>query len=185
MPGLGQQSAVVTRGLTNPDRLEAKGVSLSTYNQDRGAGSDPPLITSGPCWSNNPLLYSPNRHVMNNRFRRERVNWRQSGKAPDYRFSLANERTYLAWTRTALALLVGAIGIDQLTPDLASPAIQVMLTSGLCVCAGLLSVFAYRRWAANEESMRKNEDLKYTSFIKIVSFLVFCFSLLVTLVVLL
>lgn len=122
---------------------------------------------------------------MDNRFRRTKVNWRQAGKAPDYRFSLANERTYLAWTRTALALLVGAIGIDQLTPDLARPAVQGMLTSGLCICAGLLSVFAYRRWAANEASMRKNEELKYTSFIKIISCVVFGFSILVTLVIVL
>ena len=31
--------------------------------------------------------------------------WRQEGEEPDYRFSLANERTFLAWIRTALALL--------------------------------------------------------------------------------
>ncbi|MGB5444474.1 MAG: DUF202 domain-containing protein, partial [Psychromonas sp.] len=43
-------------------------------------------------------------------------NWRSLGEAPDYRFSLANERTYLAWIRTAIALLAGAIAIDQLTP---------------------------------------------------------------------
>ncbi len=34
--------------------------------------------------------------------------WRQEGEEPDYRFSLANERTFLAWISTALALLVGA-----------------------------------------------------------------------------
>ncbi|WP_315971923.1 YidH family protein [Marinobacter sp. F3R11] len=122
---------------------------------------------------------------MNNRIGKRRVDWRQSGKAPDYRFSLANERTYLAWTRTALALLVGAIGIDQLTPDLANPAIRGVLSAFLCACAGLLAIFAYRRWAANEASMRKNEELKYTSFLKIISFIVFCFSLLVILVIVL
>lgn len=31
--------------------------------------------------------------------------WRREGRDPDYRFSLANERTFLAWIRTALALL--------------------------------------------------------------------------------
>ena len=30
------------------------------------------------------------------------------GEAPDPRFTLANERTFLAWIRTALALLGGA-----------------------------------------------------------------------------
>ncbi|MGL5738334.1 MAG: YidH family protein, partial [Plesiomonas shigelloides] len=36
------------------------------------------------------------------------------GKDPDYRFSLANERTFLAWIRTALAFLATAVGIDLL-----------------------------------------------------------------------
>ncbi|MGL9725147.1 YidH family protein [Sodalis sp. (in: enterobacteria)] len=39
----------------------------------------------------------------------------QQGKRPDYRFSLANERTFLAWIRTALALLAGAVGLEQFT----------------------------------------------------------------------
>lgn len=31
------------------------------------------------------------------------------GEEPDPRFTLANERTFLAWTRTALALLASAV----------------------------------------------------------------------------
>lgn len=57
---------------------------------------------------------------MHEKLRRKKIKWRQTGEAPDYRFSLANERTYLAWIRTALALLAGAIAVDQLTPDLAN-----------------------------------------------------------------
>ncbi|WP_163540613.1 YidH family protein, partial [Klebsiella pneumoniae] len=44
----------------------------------------------------------------------KRNKWKNIGKTPDYRFSLANERTFLAWIRTALALLAGAIAIEQL-----------------------------------------------------------------------
>jgi putative membrane protein len=40
------------------------------------------------------------------------------GEAPDYRFSLANERTFLAWIRTSLGFLAGGVGLDQLAPDL-------------------------------------------------------------------
>ncbi|KAF1052890.1 MAG: Inner membrane protein YidH [Stenotrophomonas maltophilia] len=36
------------------------------------------------------------------------------GQEPDPRFSLANERTFLAWIRTAMALLAGAMAIDAL-----------------------------------------------------------------------
>ena len=38
------------------------------------------------------------------------------GEAPDYRFSLANERTFLAWIRTALGFLAAGVGLDQLAP---------------------------------------------------------------------
>lgn len=40
--------------------------------------------------------------------------WQDSGKDPDYRFSLANERTFPAWIRTALAILAGALLLHQL-----------------------------------------------------------------------
>lgn len=99
----------------------------------------------------------------------KKQSWRLDGEAPDYRFSLANERTYLAWVRTALALLAGAIGIDQLTPDLANPSIRAMLASFLCLCSGAIAVFAYVRWANNEKAMRHNQSLPYTRFLKVIS----------------
>src|SRR6185312_1745313 len=37
--------------------------------------------------------------------------WHELGEEPDYRFSLANERTFLAWIRTALALMAAAVGV--------------------------------------------------------------------------
>lgn len=38
--------------------------------------------------------------------------WFAEGSDPDPRFTLANERTFLAWVRTSLALLAGGIGLD-------------------------------------------------------------------------
>ncbi len=35
---------------------------------------------------------------------------------PDYRFTLANERTFLAWQRTALGLLAAAVAVVQFVP---------------------------------------------------------------------
>ena len=32
---------------------------------------------------------------------------------PDYRYSLANERTFLSWTRTGLALIAGGVAVEQ------------------------------------------------------------------------
>ena len=47
--------------------------------------------------------------------------WRRDGQEPDYRFSLANERTFLAWIRTALALLAGGVLLDQAHAAALSP----------------------------------------------------------------
>jgi putative membrane protein len=56
------------------------------------------------------------------------------GEAPDYRFSLANERTFLAWIRTALGFLAAGVGLDQLAPDFATPLIREVLALLLSVC---------------------------------------------------
>ena len=42
----------------------------------------------------------------------------EEGVTPDYRFSLANERTFLAWLRTGLALVGGGFAVDQFLPRL-------------------------------------------------------------------
>jgi len=114
-----------------------------------------------------------------------KLNWRKLGKAPDYRFSLANERTYLAWIRTAMALLAGAIAIDQLAPELADTSIRVFLSTLLCLCSGLLALVAYKRWAANEHAMRNNHNLPESSFLKIISIVVIILTLSITVAILL
>jgi putative membrane protein len=43
-------------------------------------------------------------------------------KEPDVRFSFANERTFLAWNRTALALIATGIAATQLLPTSTSSA---------------------------------------------------------------
>ncbi|GAB4065279.1 YidH family protein [Ancylobacter sonchi] len=85
--------------------------------------------------------------------------WWHAGTRPDYRFSLANERTFLAWIRTALALIAGAIGIDQFASHLATPPLRLALSLCLLAVGGLLGGLAYRRWAGAERAMRHDEDL--------------------------
>jgi putative membrane protein len=88
--------------------------------------------------------------------------WWQSGHRPDYRFSLANERTFLAWIRTSLALVAGAVGIDQFAVHLGSAAIRCALAMSLFAAGGVLAATAYRRWAAAEAAMRHDADLPRT-----------------------
>lgn len=55
----------------------------------------------------------------------ERV--RAEGQEPDPRFTFANERTFLAWVRTALALVAGGIGLEAFVPPLAVPGLRQAL----------------------------------------------------------
>lgn len=95
--------------------------------------------------------------------------WYKTGKAPDYRFSLANERTFLAWIRTALALLAGALGISQFVEGLASPVLRNIIAAAISSIAGIMAIYAYWRWARNEHAMRHGQQLPYTPFLRWVS----------------
>src|SRR5881398_3343497 len=88
--------------------------------------------------------------------------WRRQGREPDYRFSLANERTFLAWIRTALALLAGGVLLDQFSTRLAPHVVVRGLSVGLGVLAAALCAMAYRRWRDNEIAMRHARPLPGT-----------------------
>jgi putative membrane protein len=81
---------------------------------------------------------------------------RGSGDEPDYRFTLANERTFLAWIRTALALAAGGLAAVGLLENFAG---GELLGIGLLVLSFLTAATAYRRWALNEQSMRLAQPL--------------------------
>ncbi len=95
--------------------------------------------------------------------------WRRQGEEPDYRFSLANERTFLAWIRTALALLAGGVLLDQLATSLGPDVAVVALAVGLGALSAVLSVLAYVRWRANEIAMRHARRLPGTLAIPILA----------------
>lgn len=75
------------------------------------------------------------------------------GQEPDPRFTLANERTFLAWIRTSLGLLVAGLAVEVL---------QIPVDDGMrkgvaitAVMLGLLTaVSAFPRWMASERAMR-------------------------------
>jgi putative membrane protein len=81
---------------------------------------------------------------------------------PDYRFTLANERTFLAWFRTSVALIAGGVAVVQLVPEFALPgarhALGVLLTLG----GGVLSIAALRRWWRVQQAMRCAVELPPT-----------------------
>jgi putative membrane protein len=78
---------------------------------------------------------------------------------PDYRFSLANERTLLAWLRTALALVAGGVAMTQFVPDLGFPAGGPVVSIGLLL-AGLGTALAgHRRYLRNEAAIAADQPL--------------------------
>ena len=85
--------------------------------------------------------------------------WRQQGEEPDYRFSLANERTFLAWIRTALALLAGAVLLEQFATRLRPHFVIVGLAVALALLAAVLCGSAYLHWRNNEIAMRHRRSL--------------------------
>ncbi|MEP6598901.1 MAG: DUF202 domain-containing protein [Actinomycetota bacterium] len=100
---------------------------------------------------------------------RTRPSWLAEGADPDYRFSLANERTFLAWIRTALSLLAGAVAVVQLVPEFRLSGARVLLGAILAAAGLLLSVLAYPRWSANERAMRRAAPLPYSPVLLVVT----------------
>ncbi|MBL8290127.1 MAG: DUF202 domain-containing protein [Rubrivivax sp.] len=88
--------------------------------------------------------------------------WRDEGEDPDYRFSLANERTFLAWLRTALSLLAGGVLLVQFATRISPRAAVMAVAVALAALAALLCALAYARWRANEIAMRHGRPLPTT-----------------------
>lgn len=82
----------------------------------------------------------------------------RQGTEPDARFTLANERTFLAWMRTSLALIAGGVALELLGLDL-HPALRLAASLVLAVTGLLVPVFAWIAWARTERSLRRNQPL--------------------------
>ena len=81
-----------------------------------------------------------------------------AGEEPDPRFSLANERTFLAWVRTALAMFAGGVALHALAVP-STDWVRTLLVVALIGLGGLICVFSLVRWARVERAMRRREPL--------------------------
>lgn len=80
------------------------------------------------------------------------------GSEPDYRFSFANERTFLAWLRTSLALLAAGVAVDVL-PISIPTALQHALAALLVTLGMICAVASWFRWARSERAVRRGAPL--------------------------
>jgi putative membrane protein len=84
---------------------------------------------------------------------------RQAGIEPDYRFSLANERTLLAWVRTALALDAAGLGVVRFAPPLGLPGAREAVGLVLIVLGVVTAWTGYRRWTGVNRAIRTGAPL--------------------------
>ena len=93
--------------------------------------------------------------------RRSRLSARilRGGSEPDPRFTLANERTFLAWIRTSLALLAGGVAVEAFMGDLIGPELRKTVAVLLLLLALVIGGGSFFRWLNVERSMRHKTPL--------------------------
>jgi putative membrane protein len=92
------------------------------------------------------------------------------GTEPDPRFTFANERTFLAWIRTALGFLAAGVAIAAVARLAGPVGLEVRVASVVLIICGLASgVLAFRRWMVNERAMRLGEPLPSSPMLLIVT----------------
>lgn len=84
------------------------------------------------------------------------------GEDPDYRFTLANERTFLAWIRTSLALIAGGLAVVELVPEFGLAGGRELLGGVLIALGTVLAVGSMSRWANAEEAIRQGHPIPNT-----------------------
>jgi putative membrane protein len=95
------------------------------------------------------------------------------GTEPDARFTFANERTFLAWSRTALALVVAGLGIVQLLPPFPKvPWGRHVLGVPLIAFGAVVAVAAYREWVRNQRALRHGDPLPVSVLPKLLAIVV-------------
>jgi putative membrane protein len=87
--------------------------------------------------------------------------WWEQGEEPDYRATLANERTFLAWTRTSLAFLAGSLAILPLH-DVAPLRLRLALSAYLIALAVVTTVTGYVQWRRRQQRMRHRRPLGHS-----------------------
>ena len=81
------------------------------------------------------------------------------GVDPDPRFSLANERTFLAWIRTSLGMIALGVGIATFVSTHAARGFSMLVAAILVVLGGILGTLSWFRWLNVERSMRQGRGI--------------------------
>jgi putative membrane protein len=109
-----------------------------------------------------------------------------AGTEPDARFTFANERTFLAWSRTALALIAAGLAIVQLLPPFRGvPLGRRLVGVPLIVLGAVTAVAAYWEMSRNQVAMRRGLPLPRSIVPRLLSVTIAGIAVLAAVVVLL
>jgi len=87
----------------------------------------------------------------------------------DYRFILANERTFLAWIRTSLGLLAGGVAVHTLVAPFRIHGLRTAIAMACIVLAVILAIGAYTHWRDAERAMVAGERLPHTALVPLLA----------------
>jgi len=92
----------------------------------------------------------------------------QTGSDLDPRFTFANERTFLAWNRTALALIAAGLAAAQFL-KFNLHGLRLIIAVPLIVLGAVLALASYSHWEDSERAMRLRQPLRYSWMPRVLS----------------
>jgi putative membrane protein len=108
----------------------------------------------------------------------------REGDDPDPRFTLANERTFLAWIRTALAIMGAGVAIEVFSIDVGGPTWRRVVAVVLVAAGAGLAVGSATRWVRVERAMRSQRTLPAPALLPALVLLMVVTGLLVAIAIL-
>ncbi|UGT63704.1 YidH family protein [Nocardia asteroides] len=108
----------------------------------------------------------------------------EPGPGVDYRFTLANERTFLAWIRTSLGLLAGGVAVHTLVQPFLVTGFRRAIAVSCVALAVVLAVGALLRWRQVTRAMHAGRALPETVMVPILAFGIAFISLIAAIAVL-
>lgn len=104
-----------------------------------------------------------------------------SGEDVDYRFLLANERTFLAWMRTSLALIAGGVALDQFVVVAGARNLVTVLGIFAIVLGGIVAILGTIQWRRGDRAMRSGARMDSSKTVMVIGAVLALFALTIAL----